>query len=37
MSKNDTYTMSEMLPLLNANEQEGYIHNEQDASVVECK
>ena len=26
--------MSRMLLLLSANEQEGYIHNEQDASVV---
>ena len=37
MSKKDTYTMSRMLLLLSANEQEGYIHNEQDVSVVECK
>ena len=29
--------MSRMLLLLSANEQEGYIHNEQDVSVVECK
>ena len=35
MSKKYTYTMSRMLLLLSANEQEGYIHNEQDASVVE--
>ena len=37
MSKKDTHTMSRMLLLLSVNEQEGYIHNEQDASVVECK
>ena len=37
MSKKDTYTMSRMLLLLSANEQEGYIHNEQDASVIEYK
>ena len=29
--------MSRMLLLLSVTEQEGYIHNEQDASVVECK
>ena len=37
MSKKDTYTMSRMLLMLSENKQEGYIHNEQDASVVECK
>ena len=29
--------MNIMLPVLSANEQVGYIHNEEDASVVECK
>ena len=29
--------MNRMLLLLSVNEQEGYIYNEQDASVVECK
>ena len=28
--------MSRMRPLLSVNKQEGFIHNEQDASVVEC-
>ena len=37
MSKKDTYTMSRMRLLLSVNKQEGYIHNEQDASVVECQ
>ena len=29
--------MNRMLLLLSVNEQEGYIYNEQDASVSECK